>query len=417
MYQKSLLTISAVALLNINAYAGGFQIAEQGTKAMAMSNAFTAVADDPSAQWYNPAGSAFLSGTQVMAGGDYILVPGMDFKSNNLNPTHPSTTQMKRKTLVVPTIYLTHQYQNSPLTAGIGINAPFGLSSDWPTNSPFAISNTFSEVKTVNINPNVSWRINDHWAVAAGVDYVNLLSVHLNNTVQSMSGKGDGWGGNVAMMYRNDQLSFGVSYRSRVRLDIKNGTVVGGPALAFLGAPSAVGATGAVSTKIVLPDQLNAGVAWRPNGDWLLSLDVDWVNWKTFDNLDFHYAPSFVGSVITGGTYFRTLPENWHATTAVRLGAQWQTSTAVSLRAGYTYDPTPIDPKYYSPGIPGRDRQLFTVGAGYRVSDALSIDVGYMLVYFKDRYQTASTGPVNATRNGTYTGNVHVFSGSVVYKF
>ncbi|MDQ7000173.1 MAG: outer membrane protein transport protein, partial [Mariprofundus sp.] len=149
---------------------------------------------------------------------------------------------------------------------------------------------------------------------------------------------------------------------------------------------------------------------------WILSVDVDWVNWKTFDNLDFRYAPSVLATVLTGGTNFRTLRENWSATFAIRAGAQWQFAPDMRLRGGYTFDPTPVDDPFFSPAIPDRDRHLFTVGFGYDVNAAMTLDVAYMFVYFVDRNQTASTG-TNAVRNGNYSGSVHLLSGSLVYKF
>jgi len=405
-----------MGLMSVQAQASGFQIAEQGTKAMGMGNAFTAVADDPSAQWFNPAGSAFQPGTQIMSGGDIIIIPSTDFTTNTANPANPATTSTKSRVIGVPHFYVSHSFEGSPLTLGLGINSPFGLETDWPTNSPFATSNTFSQIKTVNVNPNITWRINNNLAIAAGFDYVRLLKVRLNNAAQLLEGKGDGWGANVALLYRNDQFRFGVSYRTRVKLDIKNGTVIGGPALATLGAPQAVGAVGTARTKLVLPDQLNVGLAYMPNEDWTLSLDIDWVNWKTFDNLDFHYAPSVVATALTGGTNFRTQRENWSSGFAVRVGAQWQFTPDISLRGGYTFDPTPVDDPFFTPGIPDRDRHLITVGAGYNVNKSLTLDVAYMFVYFVDLNQTASTG-TDAVRNGNYSGSAHILSGSLVYRF
>ena len=44
------------------------RIQGQGTAASAMSNAYAAQADDPSALYYNPAGMTQLQGVQLMAG-------------------------------------------------------------------------------------------------------------------------------------------------------------------------------------------------------------------------------------------------------------------------------------------------------------------------------------------------------------
>jgi len=415
MRKFTLLAASMLAgLIGIEAHASGFQIGEMGTKAMSLGNAFTAIADDPSAQWYNPAGSSFQPGTQIMTGADIIIVPSSDFKTNALNPAHPAVTSSSSKVIGIPHFYASHSFENSPITIGLGSNSPFGLETDWPGNSPFATSSTFSQLKMINVNPNLSWKINDHLAIAGGFDYVRLLKVRLNNSLQLLEGSGDGWGGNVALLYRDQQFRFGVTYRSRVRLDINDGVVIGGPALARFGGP--VGATGSARTKLVLPDQVNIGLAYMPNQNWTLSLDIDWVNWKTFDSLDFFYAPSAVASAITGGTNFRTQRQNWSAEVAVRAGVQWQYSPDLSFRGGYAFDPTPVDNNFFTPGIPDRDRHLFSVGAGYNVTKSLTLDMAYMFVYFVDLDQTVSTG-ADAVRNGNYSSNAHVVAGSLIYRF
>ena len=47
-------------------FAGGFQINEHGARAMALGNAFTAIANDASAVYWNAAGLSYLNGTQLI---------------------------------------------------------------------------------------------------------------------------------------------------------------------------------------------------------------------------------------------------------------------------------------------------------------------------------------------------------------
>lgn len=68
-----------VLLLPGLVFGAGFHIREQGAKAMGMANAFVAQADDPSAIFYNPAGIAFQSGTQVSLGVTVVKVPETKF--------------------------------------------------------------------------------------------------------------------------------------------------------------------------------------------------------------------------------------------------------------------------------------------------------------------------------------------------
>lgn len=393
------------------AQGGGFQIGEMGTRATGMGNAFTAVADDASAAWYNPAGLAFVEGKNLMLGSDVIIVPSTDFVSNANNPFGSGIpASSASKTFFVPHVYFSYTNPDSKLSASLGANSPFGLETDWPITTPFATSATFSRINMVNLNANVTFRVSDRLAIAGGVDYASAYNVDLNNTVQDMSGDGDGWGGNAALFYKGDNFNLGVSYRSRISVDV-DGTAIGGP---FLG--GFAGQTAAVSTNVTLPDQINAGLAWMPNDAWTLSFDVDWVNWKTFDSIDITYAPSVLGTVITGGTNLLVVPENWDSTVAFRAGAEWKYSPTMRARFGYTFDPTPVNDPEYTPAIPDTDRHLFSVGYGYDMSENATIDLAYMFVYFTDRTQTASTG-TDAVKNGSYKASAHVIAASLAYRF
>jgi len=63
MFKRIAMTASVLLLAGIQpAYAGGFQIGEMATRSAGMGSAFTAVADDPSAAWHNPAGVAYIHG-------------------------------------------------------------------------------------------------------------------------------------------------------------------------------------------------------------------------------------------------------------------------------------------------------------------------------------------------------------------
>jgi len=394
--------------------AGGFQIGEMGIRATGLANAYTAVADDASAAWYNPAGLAFVEGTNVVVGGVAIIVPSTDFVSNASNPFGAGiTASSSDNTFFIPHAYFSYNDAESRLTASIGINSPFGLETEWPATTPFAASATFSRINMVNINGNVTFRISDRLAIAGGVSYGTIYQVDLNSTVQAMSGDGDGWGGNAALFYKGDGFNFGVSYRSRMSVDI-SGTATGGAALG----PFA-GQTAAVTTNVTLPDQVNAGVAWMPNEAWTLSVDVDWVNWNTFDSIDIAYAPSVLGTVIGGisGTpNFLGIPENWDSTVAFRVGAEWRYASNMRARFGYTFDPTPVSDPDFTPAIPDSDRHLFAVGYGYDMSASTTIDLAYMFTYFTDRSQTASTG-TSAPKNGDYSASAHIIGISVAHRF
>jgi len=435
MKRFSILIIMLFAWLQ-TVQAGGFQIGEMATRSTGMGSAFTAVADDASAAWYNPAGVAFMnSGAQVMIGGAAIISTGVDYTPNTstgslapLGFPAPAATSSKSKTFFVPHGYFTYWDESTRLGASLSINSPFGLETDWPASSSLAASNTFAQIQMAMINPSVMFKFTDNISASVGFEYAYLNKVRLNSSLQLLEGKNkDGWGGTASIMYKKDALSVGLTYHSQVKIDINGGVIQGGSGIAKLGPllppalgpllPSLVGASTTGSTSITLPDQVNVGLAWHATPELLLSLDVDWVNWKTFNEIRILYAPSTLTTVLTKGKGVKSVPENWKATVAVRVGAEWKYNPQMRARFGYVYDPTPIRDADFNPGIPGNDRHIFSIGYGYDFMPNATVDLAYAFVYFQKRHQTASTGGTNIVRNGTYKTNVHILSASLGYRF
>ena len=70
---KKLFTIFLIIGISaVQTFASGFQINENGARAMGMSGAFVGLANDPSAVYFNPAGITQLLGTHFSIGATFI---------------------------------------------------------------------------------------------------------------------------------------------------------------------------------------------------------------------------------------------------------------------------------------------------------------------------------------------------------
>ncbi len=387
------------------AMAGGFFVPEQGTKAVGMANAFTAIADDPSANWYNPAGLADQP-TSLMASGD-VLLPKNTYELGG------ASYSARKSVFVIPQLYGNYALDSLPVSVGFGVNAPFGLSTDW-TNSgaPFSLvtaggdSVTFSQIEAIQANLNVAYKLSDHLSLAVGGVYYNATKVRLDNALLEIKGNGDGFGGNAALLYHNGDFSFGVNYRSRVKIDI-SGIAVG---LSPLPAPFP-GVSGGATTSLTLPDIVMVGAAWKVTPDILLTVQIDWTNWTTFDAIVLNFQPSLL-NVVTGST--KLVPENYKSVATFRVGAEWTYMPGKRARIGYVYDPTPTSTPDVSPRLPGNDRQLVTLGWGMDIDEAMTLELAYAYVWLNDRNLTTSNTPVY---NGLYKSDVHILSAGLNYRF
>ena len=154
-----LLTISLTARI----FAGGFQLNEHGARAMAMGGAFTGLANDPSAVFFNPAGITQLKGTQFYLG-TTLIAPLSSYKV-------PGTTKLEyeQKTQVFTPInfYVTQEITDK-LYAGIGVNNPYGLGTTWPSTWVGKYLAVDTQLKSFFITPVVAYQLLDNLSLSVG---------------------------------------------------------------------------------------------------------------------------------------------------------------------------------------------------------------------------------------------------------
>jgi long-chain fatty acid transport protein len=401
-------------LVSSMTFGAGFHIHEQGAKAMGMANAFVAQADDPSALFYNPAGIAYLEGTQISLGVTTIMVPETEFEgmtSLGGGPALVTNEKARKDVFFPPNFYLTHSMGDQPISFGIGFNSIYPLAKRWKSTSNFRDEIKEIAIKPFNVQPTVAYRI-DKWnlAIAAGLDYTYaqvwlekspyspLAAVNLGD--MEIEGDGDGWGYNFGILWKPiKQVSVGLAYRSEIKLDI-----TGDADFLSSGAGPASFSVDA-STEITLPDTWSLGIAYKPTERLTLEFDVDRFGWSSYDELD-------IDLPVPGSTLGdpAAAPKDWDDCWAFRFGAQYGVTENLDLRVGYAYDNTPQPDETVGPELPDSDRHNYTFGIGYRVGKA-TFDLAYMFVDFKDRKVD------NAIQTGTYKSEAHLVGANLTYKF
>jgi len=392
------------------AQASGFQLSDQSVRAMGMADAFTTVADDASAVWYNPAGIAFQQAPQISLGMVDMYIPPIEFTSNASNPFMPpaTTARSKRQNAVLPHVYMTYASPASDISFGLGINSPFGLETDW-TGTALANASTFSRIQMVNINPTLSYKITDHLAIGVGIDYAYVKNVDMNNSVLTQHGHGDGWGGNIGILYQRALFSLAATYRSQIAVQV-NGT-----------ASSAFGGVAAATTSFKLPEMVNIGIAFHPSESLSISIDADWTNWAKYDQVVLRYnspiiIPTGLPAPALIGVRSIVIQKQWHATISPKIGASWHMNDDIQFRLGYSFDPSPVNDRYAGPDLPLEDQHNFSAGFGFRAGKHFSYDLAYMYTWQKNLNQTAPVG-ADALGNGRYQGRAHLFGIAANYQF
>ena len=172
--------IAAASLALAAGHAHGAAFSLQAYCGSALGNAYAggaAVAEDACTVWSNPAGMSHIGTTQLVAG---LTLPDISIKFSNsgsiaaLNQPLGGEGGDAGGWAALPSAYFVVPL-NKQWTFGLGISAPFGLKTEYDDGWIGRFQGIKSEIKTINVNPALSWQIADNFTIGAGASYQRLF--------------------------------------------------------------------------------------------------------------------------------------------------------------------------------------------------------------------------------------------------
>jgi len=163
------------------ALASGYHFGSQSVAAQGTAHANGAEAVDPSTIFYNPAGLARLPGTQV-TNGITIVIPKGSFKDNGSTDVFGNSTggtgagSYLPDAAAAPDFYFSSQI-NDNVTVGLGIFVPYGAKLDYKENWSGRYGIQSANLETVNINPSIAYRFNEHHSIGFGLSAQYIKSI------------------------------------------------------------------------------------------------------------------------------------------------------------------------------------------------------------------------------------------------
>jgi len=388
---KKILTVGLFGLIVLAqanpGYGAGFLIYEHGAAAMAMAGAFVSVANDPSAIWHNPAGIAFLKGTQFSLG-TTLIWSGASLRLPNWPvPGERNWDQVEQ--MFYPSNFYFTQSLSQRVTLGFGFFSPFGLGAEWSAENPLRYLGYKDDMKTFFFNPTVAFKLSDQFSFGLGFSYI--YSTVLFKLVEladltdfgagvydipaSMEGNADSFNFNAGLLYRGDQVNFGVSFRSAFNLKYSGDltldiSAIPAPLKPFF--PT----TAKGETTFKFPGILSFGFSVNASKKLLLSADANYVIWSRFDK----YVVTFDNPELAQLDIEENFKDSW----TFRGGLQYKATEKLALRGGFLYDLTPQPADTMDPLLPDADRYAFTLGFGYTIGKFI-LDVTYHHEVFSER--------------------------------
>ena len=409
-------------------WGAGFALFEHGNRGMAMGGAMTAIADDPSANYWNPAGLSFQEreGLQIQGGATFII-PDQDFEGVPPYPGFGYKGSQEDQLYYPPHFYLVMPI-NDQLTLGGGFFTPYGLGTWWPDDFPGRFISKRVDLKMYNLDFNISYKVSEMASVALGINYaagqidltrsigqINPYTQQLTDIGQIHMytdglGNGDfGWNAGV-MLKLGGGFTFGASYRSAIEIEFEGEA-------SFVQYPTGYADYDALiaqllpfdeniplETAIEFPDYLSLGLSWS-NDTWVVGVAYGQHGWEVFDELPitFPTRPDLSSSVL----------ENYEDTEQYRLGVEYKMNETWALRAGLLFDETPQPKESMSPLLGDADRTGYSIGIGW-THDRTWVDVGWLYLPFDDR----GTDGLNYEQyNGNYETMANLFGVTIGMTF
>lgn len=384
MNKLTLRTLPALLLAVFSgaASAAAFQLWEQNASGLGTAYAGSAaVADNASTIFYNPAGMSELAGYQVSVGVTGVG-PSYTFR-NDGSSLAGNNGGDAGGWHAVPNLYLSGRLTDK-LTLGLGISSPFGLATEYDSGWVGRAQTIKSDVRTINYNPSVSYRLNDKVSLGFGVNY-QKIDAELTNAGGSLKGDDSTWGWNAGALFTlSPAMRVGLSYRSSMKYTLE-GTLNGATP---------------VRADLELPDTAILSVWQQVSDRWEAMGDLSYTRWNSLKSLNVISRASGNAIAQAGETF------NYDNSWRIAWGAAYKASEAAKIKFGIAYDRTPVRDTDRSARVPDNSRLWLSLGGQWNAGRQGKVDLGYSYLYLRDP-------DINMTKNGTtlrgsYDASAHI---------
>ncbi|PRJ10343.1 outer membrane protein transport protein [Haemophilus influenzae] len=454
-FNQSLLA-TAMLLAAGGANAAAFQLAEISTSGLGRAYAGeAAIADNASVVATNPALMSLFKTAQFSTGGVYVdsrinmngdVASSVTVSNNVVKATQDGSASAHN---VVPGAFVPNLYFVAPVNdkfaLGAGMNVNFGLKSEYDDSYDAGIFGGKTDLSAINLNLSGAYRVTEGLSLGLGVNAVyakaqvernaGTIAESVNDTqvsqafsvlsepyksfpkylpskdksvvsLQDRAAWGFGW--NAGVMYQfNEANRIGLAYHSKVDIDFTDRTATSLEA-------GVIGAGKTGNLTLTLPDYLELSGFHQLTDKLAVHYSYKYTHWSRLTKLHASFED---------GKKAFDKELQYSNNSRIALGASYDLYEKLTLRAGIAYDQA-ASRHQRSAAIPDTDRTWYSLGATYKFTPNLSVDLGYAYlkgkkVHFKEvkTIGKESTLPVTATANYTSQAHANLYGLNLNYSF
>ncbi|AXY58094.1 long-chain fatty acid transporter [Acinetobacter chinensis] len=416
-HSVSLLSLSVViALISTSASATtGYFMHGYGVKVQGNGGTSIAQFQDALTIASNPAGLSWI-GSRVDAGLT-VFSPDRSSKiSGNQYGANGSYDGNGRKYFVIPDIALNHEI-NDQVALGLAVYGNGGMNTGYDKNPYAAFGNTGSagvDLTQVFVSPAVSWKYTDYQSIGIATNILyqrfeargiggfagySADGANLSNRGKDSStgiGARIGWAGH----FFDERLTLGANYSSKIDADRFD---------KYRGLFTEQG-------DFDVPESYGVGAAFKVTPKLTLAADVQRINYSDVDSV----GNTFDVAQLQQGHAFGTVRGpgfGWDDINVYKVGASYQATPQLTLRAGYSHNDQPVQDSETFLNIlaPGVIQDHVSIGATYNIDPHQEISVAYTHALEDD--VEGAVSPAFGGGKTTLKMNQNILGFSYGYKF
>ncbi|HHF5051379.1 TPA: outer membrane protein transport protein [Haemophilus influenzae] len=425
------------------ANAAAFQLAEVSTSGLGRAYAGeAAIADNASVVATNPALMSLFKTAQFSTGGVYVDsrinmngdVDSSVIINSKMNVTRDGSASARN---VIPGAFVPNLYfvapVNDKLALGAGMNVNFGLKSEYGDSYDAGVFGGKTDLSAINLNLSGAYRVTEGLSLGLGVNAVyakaqvernagiiadsvndnqvklalSVLPEPLKNFDQYLSSKDKsvvslqdravwGFGWNAGVMYQfNEANRIGLAYHSKVDIDFTDRTATSVEA-------NVIKAGKKGNLTLTLPDYLELSGFHQLTDKFAVHYSYKYTHWSRLTKLHASFED---------GKKAFDKELQYSNNSRIALGASYNLDEKLTLRAGIAYDQA-ASRHQRSAAIPDTDRTWYSLGATYKFTPNLSVDLGYAYlkgkkVHFKEVKTIGDKRTLTFNTTANYTSQAH----------
>lgn len=427
------------------ANAAGFYALDEGIRAIGRAGAFTAGADDLTAQYYNAAALKHQTGSTLMfdlaAVHQAVTFDHKDIPSEPGDETVYNYDPVTNKALPFPVPTFAYGRRlNDKMVVAVGLYTPYAPRYEYDEDGAQRYSLIDATMVQTNIGPSLSYQINEYVTLGFGIagsyfsvdqslksslnfdasydpayDATFLISVVDPFTITS----------NVGLLVEppDGRYALGLSFNPATTYTARgsmsgdfsqNILYTGGSGLGKV-IDAETASDDDVSLTVTMPAIAKVGFLVRPTDRLEIEADFVWQGWSSLQSFTVTDVQLTVPTTANDDIVVTDdvgLPANMVNAWSVRLGGDYDTSERLTVRSGVFYETSAVPDATRSVFLPDANKFGYGLGASVRASERVTLDFGLSQAFAPTQtittslaYQVSVNTLTNAIGTGATVGN------------